>query len=209
VTNPTEMFPINKLGQETESFAKMQSDESPGTMKLLRESGAQLYRLTKAHWGVNTDREYGIPVIWIVMQAENLPSIFPEDDNWPHGPEWTIEVWAPNIGPNTLRPGTSVAIETEWDEFTGRVYTNFYYDEHDHTTHNLITVVSRSLDEIRVSVEGRIRAENSSMQTTRIVAEARLTPGQEHFGLGGFMRKDLPLHKPPHGAIIQQPEQEA
>ncbi|MGV3663185.1 MAG: hypothetical protein ACO1TE_23640 [Prosthecobacter sp.] len=169
---------------------------------MLRKSGAQLYHLTKAHWRIDTHEEYGVAVISLGMQAENLPSIFPEDDAWPHGPEWILAIWAPNLGPETLQPGTTVAIPSEWDEPSGHVFTNFFYDEHDHTSHNLITVVSRSADAIRVTVEGQISAENASMVPTRMIAEATFTPGQEPAGLSRFMRTNPPP-QPPHGAVVR------
>lgn len=171
-------------------------------MKMRRGLRTQRYCLTHAHWEIYTDREYGVQVISILMQAENRPSIFPGEDRWPHGPEWVLEVWAPNLGADTLQPGTTVAIESDWDEVTGRVFTNFYYDQHDHTTRNRITVVSRAADAIRVKVEGRISAANASMPRTRIKAEATLIPGPSSF-LGGFMR-GRPAPQPPVGAVIRQ-----
>lgn len=176
--------------------------EKIGKLSMVRDGVTQVYRLLKAHWGSYVDEHYKTTVVGLVAQAERQPSIFPDDDGWSHGPEWTIAIWAAGFTTESVQTGLRIEIPDDWDEYTGRVFTNFYYDEHDHTVDNIILVGERHGGSIRLRIEGRISDENPGMMPTQIFVDATFHLATDDYFLGGFTRNDLPPHPPPFNAKI-------
>jgi hypothetical protein len=81
----------------------------------------------------------------------------------------------------------------------------FYYDEHEGTTDNVITVVERADDVLDLSIEGYIRHEFASMRPTRIAVDARFDRLSPHGAIpAAYNREPLPPHEPPYGATCCQ-----
>jgi hypothetical protein len=105
-----------------------------------------------------------------------------------------------------LRTGCSFSIPHFYDEFTGVIYTNFHYDEHEGTEDNSINISGISNDILELSIEGYIRHEHASMRPTKITVDAKFTKLSPHLPImsqfGG--RESSPPHEPPVGAVYHQ-----
>jgi hypothetical protein len=177
----------------------------PGILRMYREDAAQHYPIKRATWGFCQDGRYSIPVLCFAIVTEQQDSIFPEEDGWSHRPMWCLDVWARALTPGVLQPGCEFRIPESCDDFSGVVFTNFYYDEHEGTTDNLITIRDVTDEALDLSIEGYIRHEFASMRPTRITVDARFTRLSPHEGIGvGYFREALPPHEPPYGAIVSQ-----
>ena len=177
----------------------------PGILRMFRGDAAQHYPIKCATWGFAHDYRYSIPVLCFSIETEPQDSIFPEEDGWSHKPSWRLDVWARALGPEVLRPGCQVRIPNCHDEFTGVIFTAFYYDEHEGTTHNVITVRHFTDDILDLSIEGYIRHEFASMRPTRIKVDARFTRLSPHGVIDTvYNREPLPPHEPPYGATVCQ-----
>jgi hypothetical protein len=170
---------------------------------MFRGDAAQHYPIKRASWGFSEDNRYSIPVLCFVIETEQQRSIFPEEDGWPHEPTWRLDVWALALGSDTVRSGCQFRIPNCHDDFTGVIYTTFYYDEHEGTTDNLITVRQRADDALDLSIEGYLRHEFASMRPTRITVDARFTRLSPHGAIpAAYLRESLPPHEPPYGATF-------
>jgi hypothetical protein len=175
-------------------------------LRIFRDGGAQHYPIKRATWGFSQPLPYSVPVLALAVEAEKQASIFPEDDSWPHKPRWCLDVWLRGLNDHMLLPGSQFSIPNCYDDFTGVVYTIFYYDEHEGTERNAIKIVRRTNDFLDLAIEGHISHANASMPRTRITVDARftkLTPHQEI--QAQFCRKALPPHDPPYAAEYSPP----
>jgi hypothetical protein len=142
----------------------------------------------------------------MTIESERRPSIFPEDDHWPHSPKWSLDVWLRDLNDRLLSPGSEFAIPGSNDDFTGVVFTAFFYDEHEGTVGNLLKVIEREGDLLDLVIEGEISDAHASMPPTRIVADARFTRLSPHSEIDAqFCRDALPPHEPPYGAMYSPP----
>src|SRR5262245_24709713 len=107
-----------------------------GILRMFRGDASQHYPIKRATWGFAQDDRYSIPVLCFAIETEQQDSTFPEEDGWSHDPSWCLDVWARDLSPDVLRPGCQFRIPDCYDEFTGVVFTTFYYDEHEGTTDN-------------------------------------------------------------------------
>jgi len=172
---------------------------------MFRGNAAQHYPITRATWGFSERNRYSAPVLCLAVETERQPSIFPEEDGWLHKPAWRLDAWVRGLSADLFRRGTQVHIPGFHDEFTGVLFTNFHYDEHEGTTDNLITVIQREGDFLDLSIEGYIRHEFASMQPPRIAVEARFARLSPHEAIpAAYYREALPPHEPPYGATIVQ-----
>ncbi len=141
------------------------------------------------------------------METEDQPSIFPEDDKWPHDPRWRLDAWARSLSDGMILSGSQFLIPSCYDDFTGVIFTTFLYDEHEGTEDNVIKIVRRVGDFLDLFVEGHINHEHASMRPTRITVNARFTKRTPHEEIdarfGG--REELPPHEPPYGATYSPP----
>ena len=170
-------------------------------LRMFRGDAAQHYPIKRATWGIAEPAPYLIPVFCLDIEAEKQPSVFLEDDKWPHRPAWRLDVWTHKLSDDMLLPGSQFLIPSFYDDFTGVVFTNFFYDEHEGTEDNVIKIIRREGDTLELVVEGHIRHEHASMRPTRITVEARFTRLIPHSEIpAGFVREALPSHEPPYGA---------
>jgi hypothetical protein len=174
---------------------------------MFREDAAQHYPVTRATWGFSKRNRYSIPVLCMAVETERQPSTFSEEDAWPHAPAWRLDVWARGLTPDLLRRGTQFRIPGFHDDLTGVLFTNFYYDEHEGTTDNVLTITQRDGEHLDLSIEGFIRHEFASMRPTRITVDARFGRLSPHEAIpAAYYREALPPHEPPYGATILQTE---
>ena len=177
----------------------------PGILRLFRGDAAQHYPVKRATSGFCQDDRYSIPVLCFAIETEQQRSIFPEEDAVWHEPSWRLDVWARALSPDILRPGCQFRIPDCYDEFTGVIFTMFYYDEHQGTTDNIIAVRHCAGDVLDISIEGYIRHELASMRPTRITVDARFTRLSRHEVIDAvYNREALPPHEPPYGATVCQ-----
>jgi hypothetical protein len=177
-----------------------------GILRMFRADAAQHYPIKRATWGFSTDEKYRVPILSFAIEAEKQKSIFPEDGGWPHTPVWVIDIWMRGLNAELLRDGCSFSIPHFYDDLTGVIYTNYYYDEHEGTEDNSIKIVGISNDILKLSIEGYIRHKHASMRPTKITGDAEFTRLSPHPPImskfGG--RESLPPHEPPVGATYHQ-----
>jgi len=82
---------------------------------------------------------------------------------------------------SSLRPGCTCCIPDSDDDFTGVVFTVFYYDENEGTTDNVIEIREFADENLERSIEGVIRHEAASMRPTRITVEACFKKVSPHY----------------------------
>jgi hypothetical protein len=175
-------------------------------LRIFRGGGAQHYRLRRATWGFAKPLPYSVPVLSLAVEAERQASIFPEDASLPHKPRWSLDVWLRGLTDQMLLPGSRFSIPGCYDDFTGVIYTTFYYDEHEGTERNDIKIVGRTDDFLNLAIEGYISHTNASMPPTRITVDARFTKLIPHQEIQAqFGRQELPPHDPPYGAQYSPP----
>jgi hypothetical protein len=174
---------------------------------MFREDAAQHFSIKRATWGFSEPTPYAVPVLSLAVEAEEQPSTFPEDDEWPHAPSWRLDVWTRGLSESMLVAGGQFSMPEGHDDYTGVIFTAFVYDEMEGTEPNIVKIVRREGDYLDLSIEGFIRDEHASMRPTRITVDARftrLTPHEEiNANLGG--REELPPHEPPCGATYSPP----
>jgi hypothetical protein len=185
----------------------MSMGKSPtDTLRMIRGDLAQDYRIKRATWGISEPAPYLVPVLSVAIETDKQPSIFPEDDEFVHAPKWSLDVWFKNLGDKMLSPGSEFAIPRCFDEFTGVIYTTFFYVEHEGTKGNLIKIVGRDGEFLELLIEGQISDVHASMPPTRIVGEARFSRLSPHPEIDAqFCRDSLPPHEPPYGAMYAPP----
>jgi len=172
---------------------------------MFRGDAAQHFPIKRATWGFAQDDRYSIPVLCFAIETEQQDSTFADEDGWPHDPAWRLDVWARALGPDVLRSGCQFRIPDCYDAFTGVIFTTFYYDEHEGTTDNAITVRQVADNILDLSIEGYIRHEFASMRPTRITVDAQFTRISPHEVIDAvFNRTTLPPHEPPYGATVCQ-----
>jgi hypothetical protein len=94
-----------------------------------------------------------------------------------------------------------------YDDFTGVIFTGFFYDEHEGTVGNLIKIIEREGDLLDLLIEGEISDAHASMPPTRMVVEGRFTKLSPHPEIDAqFCRHALPPHEPPYGAMYSPPD---
>jgi len=190
------------IGSHVKQFTLMPTN----TLTMIRGGIPQQYPIKRATWGFSKPAPYLIPVLSLAIETETLASIFPDDDNWPHDPTWSLDVWCRNLSEGMLVPGSEFAIAGCYDDFTGVVYTAFFYDEHEGTGNNLIKIIAREGDSLALSIEGEISDLHASMTPTRIVVDARFSKLSPHGEIDAqFYRGALPPHEPPYGAMYSPP----
>jgi hypothetical protein len=172
------------------------------TLKMIRRELTQNYFVKRATWGFSKPVPYSVPVFSIAIETEKQQSIFPEDQGWSQAPKWSLDVWIKDLNDRMLSPGSEFAIPGCYDDFTGNVFSSFFYDEHEGTVGNLIKIVERDGDLLDLLIEGEISDVHASMPPTRMVVEgcfSRLSPHPEIDAQ--FCRNALPPHEPPYGAM--------
>jgi len=175
-------------------------------LRMFRGDAAQHYQVKRATWSFASPAPYFVPVLCLAIETEKQTSSFPEDDGWPHSPSWSLDIWSRGLTEATLLPGSQFLIPSFYDDFSGVIFTNFFYDEHEGTEDNVIKIIRREGDTLELFIEGYIRHEHASMRPTRMTVEGgftRLTPHPEI--PAGFFRENLPPHEPPYGATYLQP----
>ena len=185
----------------------MQTAAPPAILRMFRGDATQHYPVKQATWGFSMDKRYSVPILSFAVETERQNSVFPEDGGWHHNPRWGIDVWLPGLHAELLQPGCGFSIPSCYDDYTGEVYTNFHYDEHEGTEDNFIKVADLSNDLLLVSIEGYIRHEHASMRPTKITVDGefrKLTPHPPINAMFGG-RESLPPHDPPIGAIYHPP----
>jgi hypothetical protein len=176
-----------------------------GILRMYRGDAAQHYPIKSATWGFSKDNRYSIPVLCFAIETESQESIFTEEDAWSHDPSWRLDVWSRGLNSETLKPGCQFRIPDCNDDFTGIIFTMFFYDEHEGTTNNVITVRRCEGETLVLSIEGYIRHEFASMPPTRIVVDARFSQKMPHEAISAaYVREELPEHEPPYGATHSQ-----
>ena len=174
---------------------------------MFRDDVAQSYPIKRATWGFAEPTPYLVPVFCLAIETEKQPSIFPEDDRWPHAPSWCLDIWTRGLRDPMLLSGSQFTISDSHDDFTGVIFTAFSYDEFEMTEPNVIKIVRRDGDVLDIFIEGHINYEHASMRPTRITVDARFTKRTPHeeinAKLGG--REELPPHEPPYGATYLRP----
>jgi hypothetical protein len=174
-----------------------------GMLRMFRENAAQHFVVSRATWGICVDNRYSTPVLCFAVETEEQESAFPDEDGWPHQPAWHLDVWARGLNAALPQAGCEFRILDPFDDFTGVIFTSFYYDEHEGTTENVIRVIQREDELLDVSIEGHIRHNFASMPPTRITVDARFTRLSPHKTFDGiFNRGPLPPHDPPCGATF-------
>ncbi len=178
----------------------------PGMLRMFRGNAAQHYPIKQATWGFSTDERYLISILSFAIKSNEQKSVFPEDGGWTHRPSWNIDIWMRELSLELLQAGCRFSIPSFCDEFTGVIYTNFHYDEHEGTEDNSIKISSIANDTLELSIEGYIRHGHASMLPTKITADAKFVKLSPHpsiaFQFGG--RESLPPHEPPVGAVYHQ-----
>jgi hypothetical protein len=175
----------------------------PGILRMIRSDAAQHFPITRATWGFSDRNEFSMPVLCLALETEKQRSIFPEEDGCLHGPTWQIDVWAKGFSPAIVQAGCVIRIPDPHDERTGVIYTGFYYDEHEGTTDNTVTVVERRDDALRLGIEGFIRQRTASMRPTRITVDATFEHLSTHEPIGvGYPRDLRSSDEPPNGATF-------
>jgi hypothetical protein len=173
---------------------------------MFRGDAAQHFQVKRATWGFASPAPYFVPVLCFEIETEKQKSSFPEDDGWQQAPAWRLDVWARELTEATLLPGSQFLIPSFYDDFSGVVFTNFYYYEHEGTEDNVIKIIRREGDILGLFVEGYIRHEHASMRPTRMTVEADFTRLATQSEIpAGFLRENLPPHEPPYGATYLQP----
>lgn len=176
-------------------------------LRMFRGDAAQHYPIRSATWGFSNPSPYSVPVLSLSVQTEKQVSIFPEDDKWRHEPSWRIDIWVRGLNDNMLISGSQFFIDECFDDFTGVVYTAFYYDELEGTEPNTIKIVRRDADFLTLYMEGFIRHEAASMRPTRITVDARFIKKTPHNEIDfQYNRESLPSHEPPYAAKYRAPE---
>jgi hypothetical protein len=176
---------------------------SPGILRMIRKNAAQHYELNQAVWGISVDLKYSVPVLQLAVKTESQKSIFADDEGWNQSPTWHIDIWLRGLRPELLQPGCLIRIPDSNDNFTGMVYTDFYYDEHEGTTENSVKITGRQGDTLQLSMEGHIRHSFASMPPTKIVVDAAFTFVSQFPSVSTcYHREALPPHEPPYGATI-------
>jgi hypothetical protein len=172
-------------------------------LRLFRGDAAQHYRIKRATWGFAEPLPYSVPVLCFAAETEEQESSFAEDDGWPHAPRWSLDIWARDLTDGMLLPGSQFSVADAYDDFTGVIFTAFFYDEHEGTEENTVRIIGRDGDFLDLSVEGFIRHATASMRPTRIVVDARFTRRTPHEEINAKFggRENLPPHDPPCGAI--------
>ena len=112
-------------------------------LTIFRGDVAQRYPIKRATWGFAEPTPYSISVFCLAIETEEQSSIFPEDDEWPHKPRWCLDIWARGLSDGMLLPGSKLLIPSCYDEFTGVVFTAFYYDDHEGTADNVVKIIRR------------------------------------------------------------------
>jgi hypothetical protein len=174
---------------------------------MFRKDAAQHYSIKRANWGFSEPSPYSVPVLCFSVETDKQLSVFPEDIPLPHAPRWSLDVWTRGLRDGMLLAGSQFAIPGCYDDFTGVIFTAFYYDEREGTETNLIKIIKRQGDFLDLSIEGFIRHEHASMRPTRITVDAQFTKRTPHEAIDGkFVRPDrLPPHEPPYGATYSPP----
>ena len=176
-------------------------------LTMFRDDVAQSYPIKQATWGFAEPAPYLVPVFCVAIKTEKQPSIFPEDGRWPHAPSWGLDIWTRGLNDTMLLPGSQFSISDSHDDFTGVIFTAFFYDEFEMTEPNVIKIIRRDGDLLELFIEGQINYEHASMRPTRITVDARFTKCTPHeeidAKLGG--REALPPHEPPYGATYLPP----
>jgi len=176
------------------------------TLKMIRGEVARGYPIKRATWGFSNPAPYSVPVFSMTIETEKQQSIFPEDGDWPHAPKWSLDVWIRDLSERMLLPGSEFAVPGCYDDFTGVIFTTFFYDEHEGTETNLIRILGREGDLLNLSIEGQISHAHASMPPTRIVVHARFARLSPHPEIDAqFCRDALPPHEPPYGAMYLPP----
>jgi len=173
-------------------------------LTMFRGEVAQHYSIKRATWGFAKPTPYLIPILCLAIETEPQPSIFPEDDEWKHNPRWRLDAWARGLSDSMIVSGSQFLIPFCYDDFTGVVFTNFIYDEHEGTETNVIKIIRREDDFLDVFIEGNINHQHASMKPTRITVEARFTKLIPHAEISAKFggRENLPPHEPPYGATF-------
>jgi hypothetical protein len=170
---------------------------------MIREHAAQHYPIKRATWGFAEPLPYSVPVLCLAIETDEQKSTFPEDDGWTQAPRWSLDIWVRGLTDGLLLPGSQFSVADSYDDFTGVIFTMFYYDEHEGTEANTIKIIGRDGDFLDLSIEGFIRHATASMRPTRILVEARFCRRIPHEEIdakfGG--RENLPPHDPPYGAV--------
>ena len=175
-------------------------------LNMIRGDNAQQYSIKRATWGFSEPAPYSVPVLSLAIETEEQRSIFPEDVPLPHAPRWSLDVWLRDLTDRMLSAGSEIAIPDCYDDFTGVVFTAFFYDEHEGTEANVIRVIGREGDLLDLSIQGQISHKHASMPPTRIVVEARFTRLSPHVEIDAqFYRGALPPHEPPYAAKYSPP----
>jgi hypothetical protein len=142
-------------------------------LRMFRGDAAQHFPIGQATWGFSESNRYSVPILCLAVKAQRMPSVFLEDDEWPHEPRWCLDVWARGMGEDLIRSGSRFSIPSLCDDFTGVIFTMFHYDEHEGTEDNIIKIIQRESDVLALSIEGYIRHPTASMRPTRIMVDAR------------------------------------
>jgi len=176
-------------------------------LRMFRGDAAQHYPIKRATWGFSEPTPYSVPVLSLAVETEKQESIFPEDDQWPHAPSWSLDIWTRGLSDSMILSGSEFSVPGCYDDFTGVIFTAFYYDELEGTEANVIKVIRREGDFLDLSVEGFIRHATASMRPTRVTVDARFTKRTPHEEINAKFggREDLPPHEPPYGAIYSPP----
>ena len=113
---------------------------------MFREDAAQHYPLKRATWGFSQPTPYSVPVLSLAIEAEEQPSAFSEDDEWPHAPSWRLDVWTRGLSESMLVAGGQFSMPECHDGFTGVIFTAFVYDEMEGTEPNIVKILRREGD---------------------------------------------------------------
>jgi hypothetical protein len=176
-----------------------------GVLKMDRGEVAQEYLIERSTWGFHQDDKYAVPVLSLAVRTKIQDSIFPQEGAAPHDPMWSLDIWARSLSADLLRPGCRFQIPESFDDFTGVVFTTFYYDEHEGTTDNIITVRSLADGILDLFIEGHIRHQFASMPPTRITVNAQFMELKPRPAINAaHIREALPPHQPPCGATVLQ-----